>query len=60
MELACGGGSGSLGTTLLVSKFAANALRGVHRNRDLKTGGGRELVNLPKPHEPDLSADDAD
>ncbi|KAK1414020.1 hypothetical protein QVD17_29757 [Tagetes erecta] len=56
MELAAGGGgSGGLGTTFLVSKFAANALRGVHRNRDLKTGG--DLVNLPKPPEPDFTAD---
>ncbi|KAJ0488201.1 putative IQ motif, EF-hand binding, cyclic nucleotide-binding domain, Ion transport [Helianthus annuus] len=58
MELAGGdgdGGSRSLGTTFLVSKFAANALRGVHRNRNVKTG--RELVNLPKPPEPDFTAD---
>ncbi|KAI3814678.1 hypothetical protein L1987_14322 [Smallanthus sonchifolius] len=56
MELAGGdGGSRSLGTTFLVSKFAANALRGVHRNRNLKTD--RELVNLPKPPEPDFTAD---
>ncbi|MFS7932169.1 putative IQ motif, EF-hand binding, cyclic nucleotide-binding domain, rmlC-like jelly roll [Helianthus anomalus] len=58
MELAGGdgdGGSRSLGTTFLVSKFAANALRGVHRNRNVKTD--RELVNLPKPPEPDFTAD---
>ncbi|GJT86330.1 probable cyclic nucleotide-gated ion channel 5 [Tanacetum coccineum] len=56
-------GSHSLGTTFLVSRFATNALRGVHRNRDrdrdqhqpLQTG--RELVNLPKPPEPDFSGD---
>ncbi|KAI3790382.1 hypothetical protein L2E82_03377 [Cichorium intybus] len=62
-ELAAGGdgGSRSLGATFLVSKFAANAIRGVQRNRDrdrernLKTG--RELVNLPKPPEPDFSVD---
>ncbi|KAJ0895867.1 hypothetical protein HanRHA438_Chr08g0328051 [Helianthus annuus] len=59
MELAGGdddGGSRSLGTTFLLSKFAANALRGVHRNPNVKTG--RELVNLPKPLEPDFTADD--
>ncbi|KAF5813367.1 hypothetical protein HanXRQr2_Chr03g0097491 [Helianthus annuus] len=58
MELAGGdgdGGSRSLGTTFLVSKFAANALRGVHWNPNVKTG--RELVNLPKPPEPDFTAD---
>ncbi|KAI3524314.1 hypothetical protein L1887_02967 [Cichorium endivia] len=62
-ELAAGGdgGSRSLGATFLVSKFAANAIRGVQRNRDrdrernLKTG--IELVNLPKPPEPDFSVD---
>ncbi|KAL9992656.1 putative IQ motif, EF-hand binding protein [Helianthus debilis subsp. tardiflorus] len=69
MELVGGdgdGGSRSLGTTFLVSKFAANALRGVHRNPNVKTGRelvnlpkpGRELVNLPKPLEPDFTADD--
>ncbi|MFS8020810.1 hypothetical protein Hanom_Chr16g01420121 [Helianthus anomalus] len=58
MELAGGdgdGGSHSLGTAFLVLKFAANALRGVHRNPNVKTG--RELVNLPKPPEPDFTAD---
>nr|XP_043624656.1 probable cyclic nucleotide-gated ion channel 5 [Erigeron canadensis] len=55
------GGSHSLGATFLVSKFAANALRGVHRIRDQdqdrKLETGRELVNLPKPPEPDFTAD---
>ncbi|KVH93694.1 Cyclic nucleotide-binding domain-containing protein [Cynara cardunculus var. scolymus] len=58
-EEAALGGPRSLGATFLVSRFAANALRGVQRNRDrdrnLKTGG--ELVNLPKPPEPDFTAD---
>ncbi|KAL7237520.1 hypothetical protein ACSBR2_003759 [Camellia fascicularis] len=52
-----GGGSYSLGATLLASRFAANALRGVHRNRILKSA--RELVKLQKPPEPDFTADDA-
>ncbi|KAK2974034.1 hypothetical protein RJ640_006226 [Escallonia rubra] len=50
-----GGGSYSLGATLLASRFAANALRGVHRNRNLKTA--RELMKLQKPPEPDFTAD---
>lgn len=50
-----GGGSYSLGATFLASKFAANALRGVHRNRNMKTA--RELVKLQKPPEPDFTAD---
>ncbi|KAL6984914.1 putative cyclic nucleotide-gated ion channel 5 [Sarracenia purpurea var. burkii] len=50
-----GGGSYSIGATFLASKFAANALRGVHRNRNLKTA--RELVKLQKPPEPDFTAD---
>ncbi|KAF5742084.1 Cyclic nucleotide gated channel 5 isoform 1 [Tripterygium wilfordii] len=53
-----GGGSYSLGATLLASRFAANALRGVHRNRNAKTA--RELVKLQKPREPDFTAEDAD
>lgn len=50
-----GGGSYSLGATLLASRFAANALRGVYRNRLSK--GTRDLVKLPKPPEPDFTAD---
>ncbi|GAB4832695.1 Probable cyclic nucleotide-gated ion channel 6 [Ancistrocladus abbreviatus] len=50
-----GGGSYSLGATLLASRFAANALRGLHRSRISK--GITDLVKLPKPPEPDFSAD---
>nr|GMD82869.1 probable cyclic nucleotide-gated ion channel 5 [Ipomoea batatas] len=49
------GGTYSIRATFLASKFAANALRGVHRNRNLKSA--RELVKLQKPPEPDFSAD---
>ncbi|KAI9125963.1 hypothetical protein K1719_003381 [Acacia pycnantha] len=49
------GGSYSIGATFLASRFAANALRGIHRNRNAKTA--RELVKLQKPPEPDFSAD---
>lgn len=52
------GGTYSLGATFLASRFAANALRGVHRNRNAKTA--RELVKLQKPPEPDFTAEDAD
>ncbi|CAH1449244.1 unnamed protein product [Lactuca virosa] len=50
-----GGSSYSLGATFLASRFAANALRGVHRNRNLKSA--RELMKLQKPPEPDFTAD---
>ncbi|KAG2668224.1 hypothetical protein I3760_15G150300 [Carya illinoinensis] len=53
-----GGGSYSLGATFLASRFAANALRGVHRNRNAKTA--RELMKLQKPPEPDFAVDDAE
>lgn len=49
------GGSYSIGATFLASRFAANALRGVHRNRNSKSA--RELVKLQKPPEPDFTAD---
>ncbi|KAF2317021.1 hypothetical protein GH714_010621 [Hevea brasiliensis] len=52
------GGSYSIGATFLATRFAANALRGVHRNRNAKTA--RELVKLQKPPEPDFSVEDAD
>ncbi|KAJ7979605.1 putative Cyclic nucleotide-gated ion channel [Quillaja saponaria] len=52
------GGSYSIGATFLASRFAANALRGVHRNRNAKTA--RELMKLQKPPEPDFNDVDAD
>ncbi|XP_060171768.1 probable cyclic nucleotide-gated ion channel 5 [Lycium barbarum] len=58
LAAASGNSSGatySIRATFLASKFAANALRGVHRNRNLKSA--RELVKLQKPPEPDFSAD---
>ncbi|XP_054820559.1 probable cyclic nucleotide-gated ion channel 5 isoform X2 [Prosopis cineraria] len=51
-----GGGSYSIRATFLASRFAANALRGVHRSRNAKTS--RELVTLRKPPEPDFTADE--
>ena len=53
---ASGGGSYSIGATFLASRFAANALRGIHRNRNAKTA--RELMKLQKPPEPDFTADE--
>ncbi|KAL8223465.1 hypothetical protein R6Q57_018940 [Mikania cordata] len=50
-----GGEYGGLGATFLVSRFATNAIRGVHRNRNFNTDG--ELVNLQKPPEPDFAGD---
>ncbi|KAK8515391.1 hypothetical protein V6N12_075434 [Hibiscus sabdariffa] len=52
------GGSYSIRATFLASKFAANALRGIHRNRIAKSA--KELVKLQKPPEPDFTAEDAD
>ncbi|KAK9699319.1 hypothetical protein RND81_08G166900 [Saponaria officinalis] len=53
-----GSGSYSLGATLLASRFAGKALRGVHRSRLSKGGASaRDLVKLPKPPEPDFSAE---
>ncbi|CAA2969877.1 probable cyclic nucleotide-gated ion channel 5 [Olea europaea var. sylvestris] len=50
-----GGGSYSIGVTFLATRFAANAFRGLHRNRNLRSA--RELVKLQKPPEPDFTAD---
>ncbi|MBA0784472.1 hypothetical protein Gotri_026688, partial [Gossypium trilobum] len=52
-----GGGSYSLGASFLASKFAANALCGIHRNQNAKSA--KELVKLQKPPESDFSAEDA-
>lgn len=48
--------SSSLGATIYASRFAANALRGVHKLRDTKNA--RDLVKLQKPPEPDFTAED--
>lgn len=53
-----GGSTASLGATIYASRFAANALRGVHRLRNMKSA--RELVTLQKPPEPDFTADDSE
>ncbi|XP_031385892.1 probable cyclic nucleotide-gated ion channel 5 isoform X2 [Punica granatum] len=53
-----GGTSFSIGATFLATRFAANALRGVHRNRNAKSA--RDLMKLQKPPEPDFTAEDAD
>ncbi|XP_057968749.1 putative cyclic nucleotide-gated ion channel 8 isoform X1 [Malania oleifera] len=52
------GSSSSLGATIFVSRFAANALRGVHRSRHSMSS--KSLVKLQKPSEPDFDADYAD
>lgn len=53
-----GGPSYSIGAAFLATRFAANALRGIHRNRNAKSA--LELVKLQKPPEPDFTAEDAD
>ncbi|XP_043695497.1 probable cyclic nucleotide-gated ion channel 5 [Telopea speciosissima] len=52
-------GSSSLGATILASRFAANALRAVQLRRNSKSAT-MGLVKVPKPPEPDFTADDAD
>lgn len=48
----------SLAATIYASRFATNALRGVHKLRNTKSS--RALVKLQKPPEPDFTADGAD
>ncbi|XP_059644260.1 putative cyclic nucleotide-gated ion channel 9 [Cornus florida] len=45
----------SFGATILASRFAANALRGVQKLRESTSPTG--LVKMPKPSEPNFSAD---
>uniref|UniRef100_A0A1J3CBE1 Putative cyclic nucleotide-gated ion channel 5 n=1 Tax=Noccaea caerulescens TaxID=107243 RepID=A0A1J3CBE1_NOCCA len=54
---AASGSSYSIGAAFLATKFAANAMRTIHRNRNTKI---RDLVKLQKPPEPDFTAEDAD
>ncbi|KNA23297.1 hypothetical protein SOVF_026090 [Spinacia oleracea] len=48
----CDDGGSSLATAFLASKFARNALRGVHR---LRSGSSTTGLSLQKPSEPDFS-----
>ncbi|KAH7421668.1 hypothetical protein KP509_13G070300 [Ceratopteris richardii] len=51
----------SLGAALYASRFAANALRGVHRLRALHAAQeGLPSLKLQKPSEPDFSGDNGD
>ncbi|KAG6480233.1 hypothetical protein ZIOFF_063713 [Zingiber officinale] len=50
-------GTTSLGAAIYASRFAANAMRGVHRLRNRRALG---LVRLQKPPEPDFTAEGAD
>ena len=52
-----GGGSSTLGATILASRFAANALRGIQRFR---SSSSTELFKLQKPPEPDFTIEDTD
>ncbi|KAF8049422.1 hypothetical protein N665_2214s0001 [Sinapis alba] len=60
-RLIAGGSPYSIRATFLASKFAANALRSVHKNRTKKSNlappSTKELVKFQKPPEPDFSAD---
>ncbi|KAG8070815.1 hypothetical protein GUJ93_ZPchr0006g46440 [Zizania palustris] len=47
----------SLAATIFASRFAANALRGVHR---IRSKGVPTIVRLPKPPELDFDIDEAD
>ncbi|KAI5078325.1 hypothetical protein GOP47_0005996 [Adiantum capillus-veneris] len=53
--------SPSLGATIYVSRFAKNAMRGVHRLRKLKSSIPEDtFVKVAKPKEPDFEADAED
>ncbi|KAG2308209.1 hypothetical protein Bca52824_027957 [Brassica carinata] len=60
-RLIAGGSPYSIRATFLASKFAANALCSVHKNRIRKSNlappSTKELVKFQKPPEPDFSAD---
>ncbi|CAD6205962.1 unnamed protein product [Miscanthus lutarioriparius] len=52
------GRSNRIRTTILVSRFAANAMRGVHRQRSRRAVAVPELLMpMPKPREPDFRDD---
>ncbi|KAL5978781.1 putative cyclic nucleotide-gated ion channel 9 [Asimina triloba] len=51
------GGASHFRATIFASRFAANAMRGVHK---LRSKSARHIVKVPKPTEPDFTAEDAD
>lgn len=51
----------SLGAALFVTRFAVNAMQGVHRMRALNAAEeSRPTLKLPKPSEPDFSGEDGE
>jgi len=52
---ASGASTSRFKTTLLVSRFAKNAMRGVQRQRSVRAD---TLIMLPKPPEPDFGSMD--
>ncbi|OVA02865.1 IQ motif [Macleaya cordata] len=54
------GNSSTFAATIYASRFAANAMRGVHRLRNNSNKSARNLMKLQKPPEPDFTVDDAD
>ncbi|CAO2166687.1 unnamed protein product [Urochloa humidicola] len=57
LDLEDDGGKNSIRTTILVSRFAANALRGVHRQRSRRAAANELLMPVPKPRDPDFGGD---
>lgn len=47
----------SLGATILAGRFAKNAMRSVHRLRNMRAIELARISNIPKPSEPDFSQD---
>ncbi|KAJ3674523.1 hypothetical protein LUZ60_005139 [Juncus effusus] len=56
-EIGEDGGSSSLGVTIYVSRFAKNAMKGVHRMRSNRVSDEELSVAVPKPREPDFGVD---
>jgi len=50
-------GNISLGATVYSARFASNAMRGIQRLRSMRAAELTRIQNIPKPTEPDFSAD---
>lgn len=47
----------SLGATIFASRFAKNAMRGVHKLREVNNTSEDSFLKVPKPEEPDFDLD---